>query len=149
MIHSGANTSNHSAIYAQLLLGDLAANTEQVVAEKRVDWDKSPEHAKPSYQDILTDLLSDIPAPACAACKDLRCTEHINDLEDYTMDILEAVEAAARDSLAVKGGVAVASKKRVTPGWTDFVKPYQTESLFWHGVWSSANKPSAGPSMMR
>ena len=25
------------------------------------------------------------------------------------------------------------------------MKPYQNESQFWHGLWSSANKPSAGP----
>ena len=25
------------------------------------------------------------------------------------------------------------------------MKPYQTESLFWHGLWSAANTPTAGP----
>ena len=110
-----------------------------------VDWEKSSEEAKIRYQNKLTDLLNDIPAPACATCEDLQCVGHTDDLEEYTMDILEAIEVAARDCLAVKGGGAAASRKRVTPGWTEYVKPFQTESLFWHGLWSSGNKPAAGP----
>ena len=61
------------------------------------------------------------------------------------MDILEAIEVSARDCLVVKGGGVTTNRKRVTPGWTEFVKPFQTESLFWHGLWSSGNKPAAGP----
>ena len=55
------------------------------------------------------------------------------------------LEAIARDCLSVKRGGGGTRRKEITPGWMDFLKPYQTESLYWHGHWGAVNKPTAGP----
>ena len=145
VLHSGDNTSNHSAIFAKLTVGNIKEQADHVNSEKKVDWDKSSEQARVAYKDRLTVLLDDIACPACITCSDLHCKVHAQDIEDYAIDILEAVEGAAKDCLATKGGRTCTSRKNTLPGWREFVKPYQTESLFWHGLWSSANKPAGGP----
>ena len=144
VIHSGENTSNHSAIFARLNLGEFDEQLEQNKQVKRVNWEKSSEQARLEYQRKLSGLLLDIPTPDCANCRNIHCTAHTEDLENYTVNILEAVEAAAKDNLAVVGGGGSGGRKS-TPGWTQFVKPYQEESKFWHSLWISANKPHDGP----
>ena len=39
VIHSGENTSNHSAIFAKLLFGELDEQVEQTKPDKRVNWE--------------------------------------------------------------------------------------------------------------
>ena len=60
------------------------------------------------------------------------------------MDILEKVEAAAKDTLPLKGGGSSLRNMKPMPGWSEFVKPYSEESKFWHSLWVSAGKPHAG-----
>ena len=33
------------------------------------------------------------------------------------------------------------SKKKPKPGWTEHVRPYRENSLFWHSIWKSAGRP--------
>ena len=143
-MHGGDNPSNHSAIYAKLKVGELDLQLESTKAPKRTCWAKSSEQAKEKYQCTLVEKLASIPAPNCADCQDTHCTAHTEDLEEYTMHILEAVEDAAKDSLATKGGGSDQGSSKSIAGWSEFVHPYAEESKFWHSVWVSAGKPAQG-----
>ena len=82
VLHSGDNTSNHSAIFAKLTVGNIKEQADHVNSEKKVDWDKSSEQARVAYKDRLTVLLDDIACPACITCSDLHCKVHAQDIED-------------------------------------------------------------------
>ena len=78
--------------------------------------------------------LNTIPIPECCNCQDLHCRIHSNSLEDYTVEVLQAVESSARECLPSSGGGAGMSRL-TRPGWTEYVKPYCDESKFWYSVW--------------
>ena len=79
------------------------------------------------------------------SCRDVNCTVHGEQIEGYTIEVLEAVESVSRECLAHTGGAGAKSKSGHTePGWSDYVKPYSEESKFWFAVWWSAGKPGTG-----
>ena len=143
VIHSGANTSNHSAIFAKLNIGDINISEEKVTSTKHIEWSAATEGAKQAYQSRLGEELSHFGAPECALCTDMHCSIHDQDLEVYTVDILETIQNVARDTLPISGG-GNSSKKKTTPGWSEHVLPYQEESKFWHSLWDSAGRPNTG-----
>ena len=59
------------------------------------------------------------------------------------MGIYQAVDTAAKECLPTSGGGGRRSG-RVIPGWNEYVKPFQDESLFWDGVWKAAGCPNIG-----
>ena len=91
----------------------------------------------------LAEKLNNIVTPACIHCTDVHCEAHTIELEDYTMEVLEAVESAAGECLPVSGG-GNSSNFTVTPGWSEYVKPFCEESKFWFSVWQSAGHPTGG-----
>ena len=145
-LQSGENPSNHSAIYAKLDIGDIDTSEEKVNVPKHVDWSAATEEAKAEYEVRLTEQLDHLAVPACVQCTDVHCSshEHALDMEQYTMDILEAIETVSEDTLPVRGGSCKSRYIKSTAGWSEYVQPYQDESKFWHSLWVSAGKPNAG-----
>ena len=129
-IHSGENTSNHSAIYAKLNIGAIDISEEKIAASKHIDWSVATEDAKTEYHRRLTEQLDYFDTPDCALCTDVHCSAHEHDMEQYTMGILETIQAVARETLPVKGGGDTSKYRKCTPGWSEFVQPYLEESRF-------------------
>ena len=78
-------------------------------------------------------------------CTNTHCTDHVEDIERYTMDVLETISTVAVDTLLMSGGGGgTAGHKQAKPGWSEFVKPYSDESKFWNSLWESAGKPRYG-----
>ena len=146
VLHSGENISNHSAIYMKINLGKVELSLENEVRVKKISWDKATDDAKIHYSSQLETLLQNIPIPECISCSDLCCTGHREELENYTLLVLEAVEHAAKLCLPSTGGVGISSNRKtnVVAGWSEFVKPYADESKFWSSVWKSQGKPIFG-----
>ena len=138
-MHSGDNPSNHSAIFTR-----LQVDVEKIKSEKRVNWAKASDIAIENYKVRLSQKLNSLPQPERLNCQNLNCNHHSDSLEDYTMDILQAVEGTAKECLPSTGG-ARDYVKLTKPGWTEYVKPYCDESRFWHSVWLSSGSPTAGP----
>ena len=144
VVHSGDNCSNHSAIYTKLLVGELNLETETINSEKRSNWAKATDVAISQYKSTLASKLNSIPIPECGDCQDLHCKIHSSSLEDYTVEVLQAVESSARECLPSSGGGAGMSRL-TRPGWTEYVKPYCDESKFWYSVWQADGSPCTGP----
>ena len=142
VIHSGENPSNHSPIFVKLQLNGIDPSTEKSKCPKRVNWNKASEQAKINYSESLNQMLANINTPACISCTNVHCTTHTMELEDYTMQVLEAIEAAAKQCLPLTWGGA--EKPNITPGWNEYVKPFCEESKFWSSVWQSAGQPIGG-----
>ena len=145
VIHAGENPSNHSPIFAKVNLENVDISTENVQTKKRVNWEKSTAEAKELYLATLANKLDQLEVPECVQCRDIHCTTHMKEVEDYTIAVLESIEGAAQSSLACTGGRRQAGGHgHIVPGWSDYVKPYAEESKFWFATWQSAGKPRSG-----
>ena len=134
--------SNHSPIYSEFDIGVLNLQMEQQKAEHKVSWCKADSQAKENFRNVFEDKLNQIQYRT--ECSDIHCTSltHAEHLEDYTLSVLQAMEAAARECLPITG--ACSKRQKGTPGWNEYVKPFSDESRFWFDVWSSAGKPRSG-----
>ena len=145
VVHTGENLSNHSAIYVKIDVGRLDIRLEKSAAEKRSSWVKASYDAKELYKIKLAEKLNHIPVYECISCKNVHCVKkiHHNGIEDYTLDVLEAMESTGKECLPIVGSCSSFKNKKVS-GWNEFVKPYADESNFWYQLWLSAGKPSTG-----
>ena len=120
---------------------------EKIHHSRRVNWAKASEEAKEKYTKTLANKLNSVLEPDCVKCLDLHCQVHTEELEDYTMSVLEAVESAAKECLPSSGGgggECSSKRQHLIPGWSEHVKPFCEESKFWGAVWESAGKPADG-----
>ena len=143
VVHCGANPSNHSVIYAKFKVGSLNLITEQFKSEPKVNWTAANHESKEEYKKVLTDKLNNIPVQSCVDCRDLHCEEHLDELENYTLNVLEAVEDAGKQCLPLTGG-GNSARSKVTPGWSQYVGPFKKDSKFWYSIWLSAGRPRSG-----
>ena len=144
VINSVDNHSSHHPIYLKFNMNMLNLEVEEQFSVPKPSWDKATPEERSTYQNTLDDLLNVVQRPdLCEECVTLQCQLHTEYIDQYATDICEAIDLAARDSLpAVGGGAARAGG--VIPGWNEYVKPYQDESLFWDGVWKAAGSPNQG-----
>ena len=145
VVHSGENPSNHSPIFAKVALDFDTRGTETAKSERKVNWEKSTSESKDLYFKSLSTKLEQLSTPECVECRDVHCIIHTDQLEEYTMSVLEAVQTAAVECLACTGGNKKGPRdSQILPGWTEYVKPYSEESKFWFAMWQSAGKPRTG-----
>ena len=134
--HSALNPSNHSPIYAKIDVGHLKTEVEECHSTKRTSWAKASEEAKAGYSETVANKLTNLLIPECISCTNLHCNDqdHVHQIENYTLDVLEAVEAAARETLPTVGGgpgLKTSGTKQQggnVPGWNEHVKPFYARS---------------------
>ena len=150
VIHSGENLSNHSAIFAKLRVGELDLQLDFDSPNVWSCWVKANEEAKGHFKSTLANQLHEIPEFECFSCQDVLCqaSTHREDIEEYTLNILEAMENAGNECLPKSGCGGTANKRPKIPGWSEHVKPYSVECNFWYCVWLSAGKPPTGDLFM-
>ena len=145
VIHSQENTSNHSAIYMKVKIGDLNLATEESTETPRVGWAKASKDAQNQYKAVLADKLNSLHLSKSFSCLNVKCQGHSEDMEYYTMEVMEAMEQAAKECLPTTcPGKQVGKGKTVVAGWTEHVKPYAEDSKFWGSIWASMGKPNSG-----
>ena len=71
-------------------------------------------------------------------------TCHANSIEEYTLNVMEAMECAGIEALPSSGGIISKKGRKNISGWDEYVKPYAQESEFWFNVMASAGKPIGG-----
>jgi len=144
VINSADNLSNHLPIYCKLKVDQLNLEMEENVNAPKPSWNRANEQQRREYEETLNNYLSRINTPElCDLCGTLQCQQHEEAVDEYASSICEVVEAAARECLPTAGGGGQ-RPGRGTSGWNEFVKPFQDESKFWHGVWQAAGQPNQG-----
>ena len=142
VLHLPENTTDHSPIFCNIrnICESSTSSVEKGNAErfnirslKSSDWDQ--------YVDILDQKLRYAQIPACANCKSVHCkdTNHVTDIDDYATNILEILDTSIK-SVTMKSSKSNARPK-VVPGWSEAVKPFHGDAMFWHAVWKSSGKP--------
>ena len=144
VIHSGENPSNHSAIYAKLKVGELDLSMETPSVPVRIQWAKATSDAQDKYKTLLSENLNNLVLPDCITCHDINCKEHSDSLEEYTMNVMEAIQSTSKECLPVTGGSKAGQGGSAVAGWSEHVKPFAEESKFWCSVWQSQGKLTHG-----
>ena len=100
---------------------------------KSSDWDQ--------YVDISDQKLRYVQIPACANCQNVHCkdTNHVTNIDDYATNILEILDTSIK-SVTMKNSKSN-GRPKVVPGWSEAVKPFREDAMFWHAVWKSSGKP--------
>ena len=114
------------------------------MSDPRISWGKSNEDAKIAYRTALNNKLTQVSIhPDVLRCLDLHCKCHHEAIDEYTLEVLEAIELAGEECLPSVGGHKQ-GKKIPIPGWSEYVQPYKQESQFWFSVWLSLGRPEYG-----
>ena len=98
----------------------------------RPSWRRATSEDKTQYQSSLEMLLSQLKVPeSVASCRDVHCQSicHKNDLDHFTLEVLETVQQVAENILPMPK-LNSETKKRVRPGWVTDVKPYRDNAYF-------------------
>ena len=147
-IYSTDNTSNHELIILKIKCD--ATFLEQNIMNSENDHSR---HSKPLWKHATEDnvnrfvnqlqyILQNIDMPVDALnCSDFHCVHasHKTDIDMYAAHIMQAITLAVECNIPHSN--VNPSKHAPVPGWSDFVKPFREDALFWHSVWKSAGRP--------
>ena len=146
VLHLPDNQSDHCPIYCTVNMSTIQhASSAPRASRSRPSWRRATFQQKEEYKSLLEERISHIVVPeSVLTCVDVHCQDirHREDLDHFTLEVLETVQAVAEVSLPVPAPSG--QNKRVTtirPGWSEEVKPFRETAYFWHQVWKSADKP--------
>ena len=142
MLHLPENTSDHRPIFCHIrntyensttLVEKQAVERFNIRSLKSSDWDH--------YVDILHQKLQYVQTPAYANCKTVNRKDinHVTDIDDYATNILEILDTSIK-TVTMKSNKSK-ERPKVVPGWSNEVKPFRDDAMFWHAVWKSSGKP--------
>ena len=144
VLHSPENDSDHSAVYCVVKL-----QPEQLKISikppgfKKPSWTRSSQDEKLNFRSTLEDRLDLLNVPQSAlSCKDVHCQDinHKDEVDHYMTEILNCMELVSFETLPVSKPSS-SKRKQSKPGWTEQVKPFRDNALFWSQIWKSAGKP--------
>ena len=144
VLHLPDNKSDHSPIYCSINFSAIEHNfAVPKVSKPRPSWKRASCEQKLEYKTQLAERLAGLSAPdSVLLCRNVHCkdTKHKEDLDQYTLEVLETVQAVAEENLPIP---TTSNKidKAIRPGWLKEVKPYRDKAYFWHQMWKSASRP--------
>ena len=110
VVHSGANPSNHSPIFAKLAVG-FDPLVEPTRSQPRSSWEKANTDAREEFKKVLGTKLRGLDIPEdCLSCRDIHCKAHTECLEEYTVNVLELIESAGKETLPCVGQIPMHTK---------------------------------------
>jgi Reverse transcriptase (RNA-dependent DNA polymerase)/Endonuclease/Exonuclease/phosphatase family len=143
VFHHGDNLSDHEPIIMKLCLDSKLVSLSEKTYCDKVAWYKAKDCHIADYQSALRDQLLQVKVPAEAiACEDPLCKNinHSIELNAYSNAITDACIAAANASIPH----TTRSGRKPTPGWTEYVEPSRSKSMFWHKIWIECGRPKTG-----
>ena len=142
VLHLPGNTSDHSPIYCNV---QKICSTEELppvinrnhsISTKMLeenDWGR--------FNTELDFKLQNVKVPNCLDCRNVHCrnVQHIHEIDEYVTNILEAIDGSIKFARKTKRNNI--TKDKIMPGWSDIVKPFRDDAIFWNAIWTSAGKP--------
>ena len=118
VLHFPDNKSDHSPIYCIVSFPVIQKEAcEPVQQRPRPNWSKANIDEKAKYKAILEERIGNLRIPASlTTCRDVKCRDpvHIEELDTFTMDLLETMQNVAEES---------GSKQQMTvSGWGGAVR---------------------------
>ena len=147
-LFSPDNLSNHLPILLKYKCSsnDVPPNVNPIHDRPVINkpaWGRASHDNLTMYVSHLESLLVNINIPnSVLHCTDLHCNnpQHKSDIDFFSLQIMDSISTAVEANIpsSCKSG---SFKHTPVPGWTEFVKPFRDDSLFWHSVWVSAGRP--------
>lgn len=143
-LHDVDNTSDHSPIRMQL---SLSVERIKLTPRQRVPkpaWHNASDIDIAMYNKELHHNLIGLDLPFDALlCRDVLCSDpsHIATLNCLASGIASACVKAALRSIPLTNNRRESGR---IPGWNEFVSTFRDESLFWHNLWVSCERPKTG-----
>ena len=110
-------------------------------AQIKPSWIKAGDPDKARYKATVDEKLLSIIVPYDAImCNEMFCTNHLNQISDYYVKIVDVLISSAIECISVSGR----GTGKSTPGWNDYVKDYFKTALFWHFLWKENGQPVDG-----
>ena len=115
VIHDGSNLSNHSPIHVTFEVGKIDLRIHNYVPRTKVLWEAASGEAKHTFKRTFEEKLDAISIPC--ECTDIHCKseEHKEQLEEYTISVLKAMEDAGIECLPSSSS-AKKKKRNIVPG---------------------------------
>ena len=143
-IHLADNKSNHDPIYIKLASvrssEENVDNTDRVQSVPKPAWNKVKQEDLNKYLKELEDRLRHVQIPAdTTQCRNVHCDDpvHKGECDIYAIQVMDCISKSVENNIPYTS----CSAQRVTPGWTEHVKPLKDDAAFWHAVWTSAGRP--------
>ena len=142
VLHLPDNKSDHCPVYCVFDSSVIQEDSKESSRPKpRPSWKKASIEQKDKYKSTLEENLSSLKAPeSVAKCSDVHCKDpsHKEDLDKYTLELLDIVQTVAEESLPVPSeSKGCKGEKPIRPGWTQDVKPFRNNAFFWHHILQS------------
>ena len=147
VLHLPDNKSDHCPIYCTVNMSNIQHDFSEpkTSSKPRPSWKRATAEQKVDYKALLEVRLASLSVPeSVLTCKDVHCkdSKHKEDLDQFTLELLETVQTVAEESLPVPTSSGKKSgKESCRPGWSDEVKPYRDNAYFWHQIWDSLGRP--------
>ena len=145
VLHLPGNMSDHSPIYCTFDSSLVQEQSSQpTTASPRPSWKRASSDEKSNYKTSLEERLSQLIVPeTVSSCTDVHCQQpsHKEDLDQYTLAVLETVQQVAEDTLPIPTVGSTRKGRSITPGWKSEVKPFRDNAFFWLQVWESCGRP--------
>ncbi len=133
------NLSDHCVISAEFNIETQYLSSENFIHEDKLLWEKATDLDLSTYKFDLDAQLNLCHVPVNAfACRDHFCTDHNHDLQLFHDNIVKSCLVASACIPKSKG------QKTPIPGWSEYIKPYRDQSIFWHKLWQDNGSPRAG-----
>ena len=153
-IHLGDNLSRHSPIMIKIDVGNIPAKartTSSTARPRKPAWAKATTDDKLEYTVLLGESLEQLTLPGSLLCADVHCKSdlHNKERDSFVLDIMSSVIECSHACIPLSKRVPTTggdpSKKcpiqKALPGWKEDIAPLRKDSLFWHSVWVSADRP--------
>ena len=144
-LHLIDNTSNHEPIFLKLnCVHEEAVNVsnKNSTIQPKPCWGKATDDNIQCYVNDLGQGLSSVELPNdCVHCSNLTCIDpaHRDQIDNYAFNVVGAISDAVNNNIPF---TSENSKKSAPfPGWSQYIRPFREDALFWYSVWSSAGKP--------
>ena len=149
VLHFPDNKSDHSPIFCVVSFPTVTTEfSEARMSQPKPSWSRASSVDKVRYKTLLETRINTLAIPnSTVSCKDVHCQdpEHIAELDNFTMDLLETIQDVAEQSLPLPGtgghGRLDSQRQRSVPGWRESVRPFREEAYFWHQLWVSCGRP--------
>ena len=144
VVKRDSNMSNHTPvkITVKMDLGQCErGGTESLsnMDSPRVAWCKVKDNHIQQYQTKLDEYLKQSIIPSAAFCQDLQCCDpvHRRQIDEWCNRLTDCCITAGLQCLPKRR-----HQSKIRPGWSDEVKNFKEDSLFWYHVWRSCGEPT-------
>ena len=129
VLHFPDIKSDHSPINCVVSFPVVQKEACEPVQQKpKPSWSKAKSDEKANYKSLLEERIGNLIIPASlTSCRDVKCRDpvHIEELDTFTMDLLETMQDVAEQSLPMPstGGSGSKEQQKTVPGWGEAVRP--------------------------